>query len=577
MMAEHAGQQRGKRVALASRANEMLSDWSSSVDPFGIVAPMAHAYVAWVSHPLELVDRLSQIGTDLLELQQHSFRRLAGVPEEDTVRPHPDDARFVDPVWSDTVSWSLLKQWYLALTHHVQDMLYDSPGLPAAQRRRAAFWWRHALNALAPTNFLVTNPVAQRIALETGGRSLQSGAAIALSDLAAGTVRMSSESDFVLGESVATTPGTVVMRNRLVEVIRYRPAGEHVIPEPLVLVAPWINKYYILDLNERKSLVRYLVEQGFDVFVTSWRNPDASMHQVRFDDYLLEGVHATIQAARSLTGASQVHAAGYCIGGTALTAYMAWANRRYSGDAVPVRDWTLFTTLVDFSAPGDIEVFIDDASVRQIVRDISRKGYLDGASMGMAFRMLRANSLIWHYVEKGWLCGEPPPAFDVMFWNMDTTRMPAAMHAWYLESLYLNNRLIQPGALRLAGESIDLGAIRQPLYAVATEDDHIAPWEQAFKVSQHVGSECDFVLSSSGHILGIINPPVTPPKRHYAHAEASRGVSAGAWRDLAKTTQGSWWPDWVQWLKARSGAPVQTNYVDDSDLGAAPGRYVHAR
>ena len=551
-----------------------------SVDPLGMAAPIVHAQLAWLSHPQELAEHLARLSSDLWRLQTHTWKRALGMPSKDPIRPNADDARFADPVWTESPSWDLTKEWYLAFTHHLQDMLYETPGLSGKERRRAAFWWRKWLNMVAPTNFLWTNPVALRKAVESNGESLVKGFQNFLGDLQAGNVRMTSPEDFTVGENLATTPGAVVFRNRLLEVIHYAPTQPKVHAEPVVIVTPWINKFYILDLVPRKSMIRYLLDQGLDVFITSWKNPDASMREVGFDDYLEDGVHAAVEAARRFTGARQVHAVGYCIGGTALSMYMAWANRRYKADEVPVGDWTLFTTLVDFHKPGDIEVFVDEASIRYITRNMARQGYLDGMEMAASFRLLRSNSLIWHYVVNGWLYGEAPPPFDVLYWNMDTTRMPFRMHAWYLQELYLHNRLVQADALKVAGEPLDLSRIVQPLYAVAAEDDHIAPWLQTYKVNHHVGGAKRFVLSSSGHILGIVNPPVTPPKRKYWVADAHRTEPAEAWQARAEEHAGSWWEDWMAWIKPRCGELVDARPAASKDmpaLAAAPGTYVLER
>lgn len=547
-------------------------------DPFGIGAPILHAQLAWMSHPQELGERLLRLSSDLIQLQAHTLKRAAGLPSADPLRPQADDSRFADPVWTDSPTWDLVKEWYLAFTHHIQDMLYDTPALSDRERRRAAFWWRKWLNAVAPTNYLWSNPVALSKLVESHGESLWRGAMNMMEDLAAGNIRMTNPDDFRVGENLATTPGAVVFRNRLLEVIHYAPRCERVHAEPLVIVTPWINKFYVLDLVPRKSMVRYLLDQGIDVFITSWKNPDAEMRDVGFDDYLSEGIDQIVRVAREFTGQDRVHAAGYCIGGTALAIYMAWANRRYGPERMPVADWTLFTTLVDFHKPGDIEVFIDPGSIRHLTEQMARKGYLDGREMAASFRLLRSNSLVWHYVVKGWLYGEPPPPFDVLYWNMDTTRMPYAMHAWYLEELYLHNRLIQPGALVVAGQPIDLGSIRQPLYAVAAEDDHIAPWTQAFRTLQQVGGERRFALTTSGHILGIVNPPARPAKRAYWAGPAHRkGDTPRAWQESVKQHAGSWWEDWMHWLKPRLGetlaARAAANEVFPA-LAAAPGTYV---
>jgi len=562
---------------LYRKLQDLRSGVTTALDPLGVATPIVHAQMAWMMHPQELGERMAQLISDLWQLQWHTTHRMLGLEHPDPIQPNADDARFNDPIWSESPNWDMVKDWYLAFTHRAQDMLYDTPGLSSKDRRRAAFWWRKWLNAVAPTNYFWTNPIAIRKAVETRGESLTRGWNNFLEDVQAGNVHMTDPDDFHVGENLATTAGAVVLRNRLLEVIHYAPTQAQIHAEPVVIITPWINKFYVLDLTPKKSMVQYLLDQGLDVFITSWKNPDASMREVRFDDYLTEGVDVIVDTARRMSGAHKVHAVGYCIGGTALSMYMAWANRHYGPAAVPVADWTLLTTLVDFHKPGDIEVFIDEGSVSYLCAQMERKGYLDGKEMAAAFRLLRSNSLIWHYVVQSWLYGETPPPFDVLYWNMDTTRMPQAMHAWYLNELYLHNRLIQAGALVVAGEPLDLAEIRQPLYAVAAEDDHIAPWAQAFKVVNHVVAEKRFVLSSSGHILGIVNPPAKPPKRRYWADTAHRADQSGVWHARASEHTGTWWDDWMRWLKPRAGALVDARPAATADfpaLAPAPGTYV---
>jgi len=573
-----------KHPSPAEQANRMMRDIHDTVegaiDPLGMSAPIIHAQLAWMSHPQELCEHLTKLSNDLWRLQSHSMWRMLGKPYPDPIKPHPGDTRFADPLWTDSPTWDLAKEWYLAITHDMQDMLYQTPGLSSKERRRAAFWWRKWLNAVSPTNFFWTNPIAMQKAIETNGESLVKGFQNMLDDIRAGEVRMTNPDDFKVGENLATTPGAVVFRNELLEVIHYTPTQPKTHAEPVVIITPWINKFYILDLVPKKSMIRYLLDQGLDVFITSWKNPDESMRDTTFDDYMLKGVQAIVETAREFTGASKVHAVGYCIGGTALTMYMAWANRHFAPEDVPVADFTLLTTLVDFHKPGDIEVFVDDTSIRYLVGKMASKGYLDGKEMASSFRLLRSNSLIWHYVVHGWLYGETPPPFDVLFWNMDTTRMPYAMHAWYLRELYLENKLVKTDALVVAGEQLDLAAITQPLYAVTAEDDHIAPWDQAYKVNNHVTGPKRFVLSSSGHILGIVNPPVQPPKRKYFVADVHRSDKVDAWRSSASEVAGSWWEDWMQWLKPRCGEMTSagpTSKREFKKLAAAPGTYVLER
>jgi polyhydroxyalkanoate synthase len=546
-------------------------------DPFGIVAPMLHAYTAWWLHPLEFAELYGRNASDVAVLMQNTAAKLSNKDVGDVVLPQPDDRRFMDPVWTKDPAYSIMKQWYLFYTRHIQDALFETPGLAPKERRRAAFWWRNILNAVAPTNFFATNPVAQRLAVETQGESLRRGYEIFMDDMRAKTVRMAEQGDFKVGVNLAITPGAVVFRNRLMELIHYKATAKQVRAMPIVIVVPWINKFYVLDLDAKKSMVRYLLEQGYDVYITSWKNPGADMSETTFGDYITDGVDAAVRVAREISGAEKVGAVGYCIGGTLLSVYMAWLNRRYRREELPVAHWTLFATLTDFQSPGDVEVFIDEGAVHWIADSMHAKGFLDGAEMALTFRLLRANALIWHYIEHGWLYGERPPTNDVLFWNMDATRMPARMHEYYLTEMYLNNKLIKRDALTIAGEAIDLTLIHAPLYQVGAEDDHIAPWRQTFRLSNYVTGAKRFVLSSSGHILGIVNPPVDPPHRTYRTAPAHRGETADAWLASAAEHSGSWWEDWIAWLGERSGelkAPPPLTNPTYPILADAPGTYV---
>ncbi len=571
----------GERFAApADLARELRRAVETALDPFGIVAPIVHAQIAWWAHPLELRELATRYSADVLALALHSAAKLAGREVGDAVQPQADDTRFADPVWTREPGWDLLKQWYLFHARHVQDALYRTPGLSPRERRRAAFWWRQWLNAMAPTNFLATNPVAMRKALESRGESLRRGWQVLLADLQAGTIRMTGSEDFAVGRNLATTPGAVVFRNRLLELIHYAPMRDQVRGTPIVIVTPCINKFYVLDLAPHKSLVRHLLERGFDVYITSWKNPGADMRDTDFEDYVVEGVHEALRVARELSSSDKVHAVGYCIGGTLLAVYMAWASRRIAREEVPVAHWTLLCSLVDFQSPGDIEVFIDEGSVAWLVDSMRTRGYLDGADMATTFRLLRSNSLIWHYAVHGWLYGEPPPPSDVLYWNMDCTRMPARMHEFYLRELYLKNGLVKPNALSVRDVPIDLATIHVPLYQVGAEDDHITPWRQTFRINGHVTGEKRFVLTSSGHILGIVNSPVTPPRRDFRVGRAHRGQSAEAWLASAEPHPGSWWDDWVAWLDARCGAPRPAPAVAGGaypKLADAPGTYVLER
>ena len=551
---------------------------AQKIDPLGVTTSMINAQMAWMMHPQELTRAMHALSSDILALQGHVMRRAFGLPSEDVIEPNVDDTRFSDPIWNESPSWDIIKEWYLAYTHRLEDMFFETPGLSEKERRRAAFWLRKWLNAVAPTNFFWTNPVALRKFVESNGASLNQGFEYFLRDMKAKNILMVEPDAFKVGKDLATTPGKVVARNRLVELIRYAPTTEKVYQTPIVIVTPWINKFYILDLNSKKSMVKYLTDQGFTVFITSWKNPREDMSEVTYDDYVTEGVHFAIEEACAIAKVPQVHAVGYCIGGTTVATYMAWANRRFgTAEKVPVAHWSLFTTLTDFSAPGDIEVFVDEPSIEWLEEAMRKKGYLDGAEMASSFRLLRSNSLVWHYYVQSYLYGEPLPPFDVLFWNMDTTRMPYAMHSYYLRELFLHNNLIKRDALTIGGEPIDLDRITQPLYSVTAQDDHIAPWKQCYRIRKYVSGSVRFVLSTSGHILGIVNPPANPPKRAYWVGEPKRSDKADYWHEHAEHVAGTWWEDWTRWLGERCGdkvTPPPMSSRSHPALGDAPGTYV---
>jgi polyhydroxyalkanoate synthase len=567
--------------AAPSVAPPAAAAFEQALDPYGTFLPLLRAQWAWWTHPAAFAAESVRQSAGAWSLVNHAVRRAWGLPSADPLPARRDDDRFNDPVWTEHPFWDIVKENYLFFARQSGAVLEATPGLSESDRKRAVFWWRKFVNAAAPTNAFWTNPVALHKAVQTQGLSVARGAMNFLADMAAGEVRMTPLDAFVVGRDLATTPGAVVMRNRLLEVIHYRPTQPRVHTVPVVIVTPWINKYYVLDLTPAKSMVRYLLAQGIDVYITSWKNPDAALREVRFDDYLTEGIGAIIETARRVSGAPRVHAVGYCIGGIALTLWMAWAQRHYERPQdIPVADWTLFATLVDFHAPGEIDVFLDPGSVEALERRMAGPGFLEGRDMAGAFRLLRSRSLIWQFVVHGWLYGEAPPPFDVLFWNEDSTRMGALEHGWYLRELYLNNKMIVPDRLTVAGEPIDLRRITQPLYAVACEDDHIAPWQETFRVNDHVAGERRYVLSSSGHILGIVNPVVSPPKRRYRAADVVAGETSEAWQGRSPQVAGSWWEDWMRWLTPRLGElrtapPVAT--VQFPVLAEAPGTYVHER
>jgi polyhydroxyalkanoate synthase len=547
-------------------------------DPFDIAGSSLAVQQAWLRQPERLATRLQQLMLDASRVHDRFARASMGIPSEPALAAVVYDERFQDPVWTDQPWFDYLKEMYLLYSHWLEDAIYATEGIDPKQRQRAAFWTRQWLDAVAPTNYFWTNPEALRRAIASEGFSMLWGLQNWLRDAALQDVRMVEPDAFQVGRDLATTPGQVVFRNELLELIQYAPTTPQVHAIPIVLVAPWINKFYIMDLSPRNSLARYLVNQGFTVFITSWKNPGPEARATTLDDYLLKGVRPALEAARTISGVPQVHASGYCLGGTAVAMLLAWISADSADRAThPVAHWTTFTTLVDFSDPGEIGVFLSEASFDFLRQRMAKTGYLDGANMAGAFRMLRPNSLIWHYVIHSYLYGEELAPSDVLFWNCDTTRMPAAMHEFYLRELHLNNKLMQPNRLEIGGRRLDLGAITQPLYAVGAEQDHIAPWKQTFRLCGLTGGPARYVLATSGHILGIISPPVTPPKRRFWVGDATGCSDPEAWRENIEKGPGSWWEDWTRWLAERCGSlgPLPAmGHADYPPMEPAPGRYV---
>ncbi|HEY8905824.1 MAG TPA: alpha/beta fold hydrolase [Rhodoferax sp.] len=553
--------------------------FNKSVDPYGMVSSQMDAQMAWLQHPQAFWRAADEFAADMAALYSHAMRRSLGLPADEVYVPNAADARFAEPIWTESAPWDILKEWYLTITSRLQKLSLEAPGLSDHEHHRAAFWQRNFLNMLSPTNYFWLNPHAIDQFSKTQGESVRQGLKNFVRDVEAKNIQMVESDAFKVGKDLGTTPGKVVFRNRMVELIHYAPTTDKVRKMPLLIVTPWINKFYILDLTPKKSLIKYLTDQGFSVFISSWKNPTADMHDVRFDDYLTEGVSELVRVTTEFCKLPQLHLVGYCIGGTLAAAYMAWANKRYAADMMPVAHWTLFTSLTDFSQPGEINIFIDEACLDALDDTMAKKGYLDGAEMAASFRLLRSNSLIWNYWVSSYLLGEKLPAFDVLFWNVDATRMPQAMHSYYLRQMYLHNNLVKPDALTIGGESIDLGRIHQSLYAVTAEEDHIAPWKSCYQVRKYIHPDAPvrFVRSTSGHILGIVNPPVSPPKRAFWVAEPTHSENAEHWLARADKKPGTWWGDWTDWLHQRTGEMVSAYPATSRkypELADAPGAYV---
>ena len=530
-----------------------------------------------MAQPTRLMEAQINLWQDYLRLWQSTTMRLLSGEHEDYVEPAADDRRFRDAAWEENVIFDYIKQSYLLTARWLQTTVSNVEGLDPKTAAKVDFYTRQFADALAPSNFVMTNPEVLRETLQTGGENLLRGLNNLLSDLERGNgelkIRMSDADAFTVGEDLATTPGKVVFQNDLMQLIQYAPVTETVHRRPLIIIPPWINKYYILDLRPKNSFVKWAVEQGITVFVISWVNPDAELARKTFDDYMLEGPVAALDAVERATGEKEANLIGYCIGGTLTAATLAYLSAK--GTAKRVRSVTYFTTMVDFEESGELGVFIDEDQLRSLEERMDRDGFLDGSAMSNTFNLLRANDLVWSFVVNNYLMGKEPFPFDLLFWNSDSTRMPAAMHSFYLRKMYQENLLCKPGGLSLDNTPIDLRKIETPSCIISTREDHIAPWRSTYAATQLYSGPCKFILSGSGHIAGIVNPPTSNKYGYWTNR--ARPKDADKWLAGATKNEGSWWPEWEKWLSRHGGGKVPARQPGDGKLKPiedAPGSYV---
>ncbi len=487
------------------------------------------------------------------------------------------DRRFADPRWRAHPAYALIHQTYLFLAERVAEMVDRMDGLSDDKREQLRFTTRAITEAASPSNFPLLNPVVMERTLETRGENLVKGMEHLLADLRRGQLSHTDASAFKLGENIAVTPGKVVHETPLYQLIQYSPVTKDVLKTPLVIFPPWINRFYILDLNAKKSFVRWAVEQGVTVFMVSWKSADASMRDVIWDDYVRAQIDA-IDTIRDRLDVKNVHAIGYCVAGTTLAATLSLLHRR--GEEDKVKSATFFTAQVDFEKAGELLNFVDDGQLG-MVSAMSAEGYLDGRYMAATFNLLRGTDLIWNYVVNNYLLGEEYPAFDLLHWNGDVTNLPAKWHQQYLRDLYRDNRLVEPNALRIDNTPIDLGIVATPTYVQAGREDHIAPAESVWRITDHFKGPLKFVLAGSGHIAGVVNPPESGKYQYWTNDGSPRSLAE--FRDGAEEHPGSWWPDWIDWLREQDGATVavtgkrQPGGKGDKVIEDAPGRYVAAR
>jgi polyhydroxyalkanoate synthase len=533
----------------------------------------------WLSDNERASELQTKMARGYLDLWGSAMRRLAGEEAMPAISPSPRDKRFADPEWKQNQFFDFMMQAYLLTVQWAQDLVRNAETLDPHTRKKAEFYVQQITNALAPSNFVLTNPEVLRETVASSGTNLVRGMTMLAEDIEAGRgtlrIRQSDPTDLVVGVNMATTPGKVIYQNDLMQLVQYEPTTPNVLRTPLLIVPPWINKFYILDLKPEKSFIKWCVDQGITVFVISWVNPDKKLGAKTWEDYMKEGPLAAMDVIERATGEMKVHTIGYCVGGTLLATTLAWlADKR----RVRVTSATFLAAQVDFTHAGDLLVFVDEGQIAALERDMQESGVLEGSKMAMAFNMLRSNDLIWSYVVNNYLKGQAPSAFDLLHWNSDATRMPAANHSYYLRNCYLENRL-STGSMVLDNTLLDLSKVKVPVYNLATREDHIAPAESVLYGSQFFGGPVKYVLSGSGHIAGVVNPP-SGNKYQYWTNDNIRDIKLADWIKGAEEHKGSWWPNWREWLGGIDAEEVPARKVGGDALPPiedAPGSYVKVR
>jgi len=569
------GEESGKAIAAWLRPREGDTRlFEPPVEAIAALKALGRVGAAWLREPERFFIAQRKLLSDYSDAWTNAIRRWSAGPSQP---PAPvADKRFRDPDWSGNPFFSFLRDAYLATGRWAQTMVAEAEGLDADARQKAEFHLRQVLSAIAPSNFLLTNPELLRKTLDSNGENLIRGMQMLAEDIEAGhgnlRIRQADTTTFEVGRDLATTPGKVILQNEVCQLIQYEPATPDVLRRPLLIVPPWINKFYVLDLTAEKSFIRWCVGHGHTVFVISWVNPDARLAGKSFEHYMREGILTALDTIEAVTGEAKANAAGYCVGGTLLAVTLAWMAA--TGDD-RIASATFFATQVDFTRAGDLRAFVDEEQIAAVEAQMQQRGYLDGQRMASAFNMLRPNDLIWPYVVGTYLMGDAPKAFDLLHWNADATRMPAANHSFYLRNCYLENRLAR-GEMEVAGVRLDLGKVRIPVYNLATREDHIAPAVSVYKGGALFGGPVTFVVTGSGHIAGVINPPARGKYQYWTDGDPS-APDAEAWVKSAKEHPGSWWPHWHAWVEAQAPArtkPRKPGSRRFRPIEDAPGSYV---
>lgn len=548
--------QRAAKLIAQHIERQMKHGVSAPTDELGIAKAFMDLTAKMLANPYKMAQAQMNLVWQYFSLWQHSMLRFAGMQPTPLIQPAKGDNRFKDAQWEEHFLFDFIKQSYLITARHIHDTVGEVEGLPEVSRKKVSFFTRQFIDALSPSNFAITNPEVLRETVKSHGQNLLKGFNNLLRDIEEGDgqlrVKMTDTKDFELGRNVATTPGKVVFQNELIQLLQFSPTTQKQFKRPLLIIPPWINKYYILDLRENNSFIKWATDQGHTVFVVSWVNPDQKLAQKGFDDYLNEGALAALDAVCKQTGEQEVNLIGYCLGGTLLGSAMGYlANKKDKR----IASATFFVALLDFAIPGELGVFIDEEQVANLEKKMEQRGYLEGSEMAGTFNMLRSNDLIWSFVVNNYLMGREPFPFDLLFWNSDSTRMPYKMHSFYLRNMYLKNLLKEPGGIALNGVPIDIGKIKTPCYFVSTMEDHIAPWKSTYLGAMRLSGPVRFVLGGSGHIAGIVNPPAANKYGFWTNEGTTKKLplSPEAWFAGAKQQQGSWWTDWQDWIALQNG------------------------
>src|SRR5690348_9294460 len=577
----------GRSMAdIAERSQRLVAEWlkrqaieDHAADPLNIGRAFMEMTTRLMANPTRLMQAQLGFWQDYVTLWQNTTRRIMGMQTESVIDPAANDRRFRDDAWKENEVFDFIKQSYLLSARYVQDVVAHVDGLDAKTAQKVDFYARQFIDAMSPSNFVLTNPEVLRKTAETGGENLLKGLNNLLSDLERRKdqlhIKMTDFDAFKVGENIGVTPGKVIYQNDLMQLIQYTPTTEKVLKRPLLIGPPWINKFYILDLRPKNSFVRWAVGQGHTVFVISWVNPDERLAEKGFEDYMTEGYLAALDAIEQATGEREVNAIGYCLGGTLLASTLAYMAAK--GDD-RIKTATFFVTMMDFQEAGELGVFIDEEQLQALEDKMNKRGYLEGSEMATTFNMLRANDLIWSFVVNNYLMGNDPFPFDLLYWNADSTRMPARMHSFYLRKMYQENLLAKPGGISLLDTSIDLRRITTPAYFLSTREDHIAPWKSTYRGTQLLAGPKRFVLAASGHIAGVVNPPEGGKYSHWINTELPPDPEA--WLASATEIAGSWWPDWHRWVSGLAKQQVPARVPGEGKLKPiedAPGSYVQVR